>query len=43
MGNIKNSTLKDIFFGNKYNEFKDTIGKCGTVGACNRCGYLIPA
>lgn len=43
MGNIKNNTLKDIFFGNKYNEFKDTISKCGTVGACNRCGYLIPA
>jgi|AACY02.1.fsa_nt_gi MoaA/NifB/PqqE/SkfB family radical SAM enzyme len=42
MGNVRDNTLKEIFFGEKYNKFKETISKCGTVGACNRCGYLNP-
>ncbi len=42
MGNVKENSLKEIFFGKKYSQFKETISKCGTVGACNRCGYLNP-
>ena len=42
MGNIKDKSLKEIFFGEIYTKFKSTINKCGTVGACGRCGYLQP-
>ena len=42
MGNIKNNSLNEIFFNQKYNQFKEEINKCGTVNACNRCGYLKP-
>jgi MoaA/NifB/PqqE/SkfB family radical SAM enzyme len=42
MGNVKKSTLNEIFFGEKFTKFKDTIKNCGSVEGCNRCGYLIP-
>jgi MoaA/NifB/PqqE/SkfB family radical SAM enzyme len=42
MGNVRDNKLKEIYFGKKYENFKKTISKCGTVGACNRCGYLEP-
>ncbi len=40
MGNIKDKSLTEIFFGKTYEKFKQTINKCGTVEACGRCGYL---
>ena len=42
MGNVKEEGLKEIIQGDAYSKFKDTISKCGTVEACNRCGYLRP-
>ena len=41
MGNIKEKTLKEIFFGENYKKFKDVIKEKGTVEACTRCEYLI--
>tara|TARA_A100001015_G_scaffold309002_1_gene407633 strand:- start:2282 stop:3382 length:1101 start_codon:yes stop_codon:yes gene_type:complete len=41
MGNIKEKSLKELFFGEKYNKFKDTIRNNGLVDACNRCEYLV--
>jgi MoaA/NifB/PqqE/SkfB family radical SAM enzyme len=40
MGNIKENTLKEIFFGSKYEKFKNDLLKNHTFEACNRCGYL---
>ncbi len=42
MGNVKEQSLDNIINGLIFTKFKDTIRKCGTVGGCNRCGYLIP-
>ncbi len=41
MGNVKEKTLKEIFFGNEYKKFKSVIKEKGTVEACTRCEYLI--
>jgi MoaA/NifB/PqqE/SkfB family radical SAM enzyme len=40
LGNIKKNTLKEIFFGQKYELFKTDLIKNKTFQACNRCGYL---
>lgn len=40
MGNIKEKSLKEIYFGDKYNKFKSDLLKNNTFEACNRCGYL---
>jgi len=42
MGNVKDAPLKEIFFGENYMKFKDTIRKEKTVEGCNRCGWLKP-
>ena len=42
MGNVKEQKLTDIISSSVFREFKDTIREEGTVGGCNRCGYLLP-
>jgi MoaA/NifB/PqqE/SkfB family radical SAM enzyme len=42
MGNVKEQKLADIITSKTFQEFKDTIRAKGTVGGCNRCGYLLP-
>tara|TARA_B110000008_G_scaffold202832_1_gene201491 strand:- start:1057 stop:1560 length:504 start_codon:yes stop_codon:yes gene_type:complete len=42
MGNVKEQKLADIISSPTFQEFKDTIRAKGTVGGCNRCGYLLP-
>jgi MoaA/NifB/PqqE/SkfB family radical SAM enzyme len=42
MGNVKEQKLTDIISSSVFKEFKDTIREKGTVGGCNRCGYLLP-
>ena len=41
MGNVKDG-LDKVIFGKKFNEFKNTIAKEGTIEACNGCGWLKP-
>ena len=40
MGNIHDNSLKEIFFGENYNKFKEDLKKNKTFKSCNRCGYL---
>jgi len=40
MGNIKELSLKEIIFGEKFMIFKKLIKEEGLVEACNRCGWL---
>ncbi len=40
IGNVKKQNLKDIFFSDKSETFKNDIKKCGTLPGCNRCGWL---
>lgn len=42
MGNVKNSSLKEIVFGKRFSKFKEIIRNHGTISACSHCGYLIP-
>ncbi|OGV32611.1 MAG: hypothetical protein A2020_07430 [Lentisphaerae bacterium GWF2_45_14] len=42
MGNIKESSLRDIIFGKKMKEFRNYILANGLAGACKRCGWLRP-
>lgn len=42
MGNIKKRQLPSIISSETFLAFKDNIKKNGTVGGCNRCGYLLP-
>ena len=42
MGNVKEQKLADIITSKTFQEFKDKIRAEGTVGGCNRCGYLLP-
>ncbi len=39
-GNVKTQSLKDIYFSKTSEAFKKEIKKCGTLPACNRCGWL---
>ena len=43
MGNIQDNKISDIIWGAEFKKFRDTMKSCGTVEACNRCGWLIPA
>jgi len=40
MGNVKKQSLKDIFFSEKFKEFRRTIRQKKTLRGCNRCGWL---
>lgn len=40
MGNIHDNSLRDIFFGEKFEHFKDDLKNLGTFPSCSRCGYL---
>ena len=40
LGNVKKQKLKEIVFSKESEEFKNAIGKCGTLPGCNRCGWL---
>ena len=42
MGNVKRQTIPAIIFGEKYQNFKESIFKNKTTEGCNRCGYLTP-
>ena len=42
MGNIQDSSIKDIVYGEEFAKFRKTIREEGTVEACNRCGWLQP-
>ena len=42
MGNVKEQKLIDIISSPTFKKFKDKIREKGTVGGCNRCGYLLP-
>lgn len=42
MGNVKKTSLDDIVKGEKFVQFRETLKNEGTVGGCNRCGYLLP-
>jgi len=42
VGNIKETNIKDIIFGEMFKKFKKVIREEGTVEACNRCGWLQP-
>ena len=39
-GNIRESNIKDIIYGEIFDKFRKTIKEHGTVEACNRCGWL---
>ncbi len=39
-GNVKDNTLKEIYYGDQYKKFRQTIKNAGTVASCNRCCYL---
>lgn len=40
MGNIKEQTLSQIIFGEKFLSFKKTLKEKSLVEGCNRCGWL---
>ena len=41
-GDIRNfENLEDMFHKGMGKQFRDIIFKCGSVNACNRCGYLL--
>ena len=40
MGNVKEKSLKDIIFSEKFNNFKKIIDENNTINGCNRCGWL---
>ena len=40
MGNVREKTMKDIFFDEQFKKFKKVIKTHGTVEACNRCDWL---
>ncbi|MBI2144015.1 radical SAM protein [Candidatus Woesearchaeota archaeon] len=42
MGNVRETPLRDIIFGEKFMKFKQLIMEEGTVEGCNRCGWLRP-
>ncbi|MDY6856468.1 MAG: radical SAM protein [Thermodesulfobacteriota bacterium] len=42
MGNVKNTSLKDIISGEIATQFKNIIRSSGTIEGCNRCGWLRP-
>ncbi|MBI2549668.1 radical SAM protein [Candidatus Woesearchaeota archaeon] len=42
MGNVKETPLRDIIFGEQFTRFKRLIRDEGTVEGCNRCGWLRP-
>ena len=42
MGNIKSQSLAEVVHGDLFKKFKSEIRTKGTVGGCNRCGYLRP-
>ena len=42
MGNVKTTPLKQIIQGEKMQKFRKIIREQGTIGACNRCGWLKP-
>lgn len=39
-GNVKKQSLKEIFYGENFKKFRQTIKNAGTVEACNRCCFL---
>ncbi len=41
-GNIQETSIKDIVYGEAFKKFRNAIRKDGTVEACNRCGWLQP-
>ena len=42
MGNVKQTSLKEIISGEKMQKFRKIIRSKGEVEACNRCGWLKP-
>ena len=40
IGNVKENSFKEIITSKKYYKFRSIIRRNGTVGACNRCGWL---
>ena len=40
MGNIHDNTLREIFFGEEFESFKNDLKSKGTFPSCGRCGYL---
>ncbi len=42
MGNVKDTSLVDIFNGPACEQFRGLIHREGTVEGCNRCGWLRP-
>ena len=42
MGNVKETLLEEIIWGEEFIKFKDVIRKEGSVEGCNRCGWLRP-
>lgn len=40
MGNVYQTKLQDIIFGDPFKEFRNVIKRQGTVNGCNRCGWL---
>lgn len=42
MGNVKDTPLRDIILGEKFEQFRQLLRGHGTVEGCNRCGWLRP-
>ena len=40
MGNVKVTPLKDIIFGEGFEQFRKVLRERGTVECCNRCGWI---
>ena len=40
MGNAKKQSLKEIFFSEKFKNFRNAIRNKKTLNGCNRCGWL---
>jgi MoaA/NifB/PqqE/SkfB family radical SAM enzyme len=42
MGNVRDTSLKEIIEGEEFSKFKQIIKEQSTIEACNRCGWLRP-
>ena len=40
MGNVKTTSIKEIFFSEKFKDFRRKIDEKNTLRGCNRCGWL---
>ena len=40
MGNVKNLSIKEIFFSEIFKDFRKKIDQKNTLNGCNRCGWL---